>query len=54
MHALLVPGNLRELGNLVKRRLTGDLRHSLADITLAQRHFGYSADVSFEVGLKRT
>lgn len=33
---------------------TGDVKHSLADITLAQKHLGYSADVSFEEGLKRT
>lgn len=33
---------------------TGDVRHSLADISLAQKHLGYSADVSFEEGLKRT
>ena len=33
---------------------TGDVRHSLADITLAQKHLGYSADVSFEEGLRRT
>lgn len=33
---------------------TGDVRHSLADILLAQKHLGYSADVSFEEGLKRT
>lgn len=33
---------------------TGDIRHSLADISMAQKHFGYSADVSFEEGLKRT
>jgi nucleoside-diphosphate-sugar epimerase len=32
----------------------GDVRHSLADISLAQKHLGYSADVSFEEGLKRT
>jgi nucleoside-diphosphate-sugar epimerase len=32
----------------------GDIKHSLADITLAQKHLGYSADVSFEEGLKRT
>ena len=32
----------------------GDVKHSLADITLAQKHLGYSADVSFEEGLKRT
>jgi nucleoside-diphosphate-sugar epimerase len=33
---------------------TGDVKHSLADISLAQRHLGYSADVSFEEGLRRT
>jgi UDP-glucose 4-epimerase len=33
---------------------TGDVRHSLADITLAQKHLGYSPEVSFEEGLKRT
>ena len=33
---------------------TGDVKHSLADISLAQKHLGYSADVSFEEGLKRT
>jgi len=33
---------------------TGDVRHSLADISLAQKHLGYSPDVSFEEGLKRT
>ncbi|MCU1218994.1 MAG: NAD-dependent epimerase/dehydratase [Candidatus Angelobacter sp.] len=33
---------------------TGDVRHSLADISLAQKHLGYSADISFEEGLRRT
>jgi nucleoside-diphosphate-sugar epimerase len=33
---------------------TGDVRHSLADIALAQKYLGYSADVSFEEGLRRT
>jgi nucleoside-diphosphate-sugar epimerase len=33
---------------------TGDVRHSLADISLAQKHLGYSADVGFEEGLRRT
>jgi nucleoside-diphosphate-sugar epimerase len=32
----------------------GDVKHSLADIALAQNHLGYSADVSFEEGLRRT
>jgi len=32
----------------------GDVKHSLADIALAQKHLGYSADVSFEEGLRRT
>jgi len=30
------------------------VRHSLADISLAQKHLGYSADVGFEEGLRRT
>ena len=33
---------------------TGDVKHSLADIGLAQKHLGYFPDVSFEEGLKRT
>jgi UDP-glucose 4-epimerase len=33
---------------------SGDIKHSLADITLAQRHLQYCADVSFEEGLRRT
>jgi nucleoside-diphosphate-sugar epimerase len=33
---------------------SGDVKHSLADITLAQKHLGYSADVGFEEGLRRT
>jgi UDP-glucose 4-epimerase len=33
---------------------TGDVRHSLADISLAQKHLGYTVDVSFEEGLRRT
>ncbi|HSM88297.1 MAG TPA: SDR family oxidoreductase [Candidatus Limnocylindrales bacterium] len=32
----------------------GDVRHSLADITLARKHFGYTPSVSFEEGLRRT
>jgi len=32
----------------------GDVKHSLADISLAQRHLKYSPDVGFEEGLKRT
>jgi UDP-glucose 4-epimerase len=32
----------------------GDVKHSLADIGLAQKHLGYSPDVSFEEGLRRT
>jgi len=32
----------------------GDVKHSLADIALAQKHLGYSAGVSFEEGLRRT
>jgi len=33
---------------------TGDVKHSLADIGLAQKHLRYSPDVSFEEGLRRT
>jgi UDP-glucose 4-epimerase len=33
---------------------TGDVKHSLADITLAQRHLKYAAVVGFEEGLRRT
>src|SRR5437764_853159 len=32
----------------------GDIKHSLADITLAQKHLGYKPLVSFEEGLQRT
>jgi nucleoside-diphosphate-sugar epimerase len=32
----------------------GDIKHSLADISLAQRHLGYKPLVSFEEGLRRT
>jgi UDP-glucose 4-epimerase len=32
----------------------GDVRHSLADITLARRLLGYKPSVSFEDGLRRT
>lgn len=32
----------------------GDIKHSLADITLAQKHLGYQVLVSFEDGLRRT
>jgi nucleoside-diphosphate-sugar epimerase len=32
----------------------GDIMHSLAEISLARKHLGYSPEVSFEEGLKRT
>ena len=32
----------------------GDIKHSLADICLAQKHLGYKPLVSFEEGLRRT
>jgi UDP-glucose 4-epimerase len=32
----------------------GDVKHSLADIRLAQKHLQYAPDVSFEEGLRRT
>jgi len=33
---------------------TGDIKHSLADITLAEKRLGYKSLVDFEQGLKRT
>src|ERR1700683_5542246 len=33
---------------------TGDIKHSLADITLAQKHLGYKVLVNFEDGVRRT
>jgi UDP-glucose 4-epimerase len=33
---------------------TGDIKHSLADITQARRHLGYEPLVDFEEGLRRT
>ena len=33
---------------------SGDIKHSLADITLAEKHLGYKPTVDFEEGLKRT
>ena len=32
----------------------GDIKHSLADISLAEKHLGYQAKVDFEEGLRRT
>jgi len=32
----------------------GDIKHSLADISLARQHLGYQPAVSFEEGLRRT
>jgi UDP-glucose 4-epimerase len=32
----------------------GDIKHSLADITLARKHLKYSPKVSFEAGLRKT
>jgi nucleoside-diphosphate-sugar epimerase len=32
----------------------GDIKHSLADISLANKHFGYKPSVTLEQGLKRT
>jgi len=32
----------------------GDIKHSLADISLAERHLGYKPIVDFEEGLRRT
>lgn len=32
----------------------GDIKHSLADISLAEKHLGYKPTVDFEEGLRRT
>ena len=32
----------------------GDVKHALADVGLARKHFGYEPKISFEEGLKRT
>jgi UDP-glucose 4-epimerase len=32
----------------------GDIKHSLADISLAEKHLGYKPKVDFEEGLRRT
>jgi nucleoside-diphosphate-sugar epimerase len=32
----------------------GDIKHSLADICLAEKYLGYKPKVSFEEGLRRT
>ena len=32
----------------------GDVKHSLADISLAEKHLGYKPKVDFEEGLTRT
>ena len=34
--------------------MAGDIKHSLADITRAEKHLGYKPAVDFEEGLKRT
>jgi nucleoside-diphosphate-sugar epimerase len=33
---------------------SGDIKHSLADISLAEKHLGYKPRVNFEEGLRRT
>ena len=32
----------------------GDIKHSLADISLAEKHLGYTPQINFEDGLRRT
>ena len=51
-----------QIGEILGRRLdvhhgpsrAGDVKHSLADISLARQHLGYSAAISFAEGLRRT
>jgi UDP-glucose 4-epimerase len=33
---------------------TGDIKHSLADVSLARKHLGYDPKFTFEQGLERT
>jgi len=33
---------------------TGDVKHSLADLSLARKHLGYEPVVNFEEGLRQT
>jgi UDP-glucose 4-epimerase len=33
---------------------SGDIKHSLADISLAEKHLGYKPHVNFEAGLQKT
>jgi UDP-glucose 4-epimerase len=37
-----------------KAERAGDVKHSLADLTLAKKHLGYEPAVDFEEGLRRT
>jgi len=39
---------------IYKEARTGDVKHSLADITKARNAFGYAPEISFEEGLRRT
>jgi nucleoside-diphosphate-sugar epimerase len=32
----------------------GDVKHSLADLSLSEKHLGYKPQVNFEEGLRRT
>jgi UDP-glucose 4-epimerase len=32
----------------------GDVKHSLADLTQAEKHLGYKPKIDFEEGLRRT
>ena len=32
----------------------GDIKHSLADMTRAEKHLGYKPKIDFEEGLRRT
>jgi nucleoside-diphosphate-sugar epimerase len=42
------------LGPLYEEARRGDVKHSLADISLAKRHLGYEPLVDFEEGLRKT
>jgi len=44
----------RELSPVYEGERLGDVKHSLADITRARSHLGYSPEVNFSEGLRRT
>lgn len=44
----------RDIDPVFEEARKGDVRHSMADITLARKHLGFEPDVSFREGLEKT